>query len=240
MEPETLERFGIDTRDYAVSLGAELYGVASAEAYGEIFPDKPQPGQFVADARSVIVIGLPFEPGTMATVLSPDLAALRSKASDEVDTGAANPRGAERFFMAEENGVIIRELTLMGYKIAKYLRHHGWKSLHLPAAKQDARFRSAPFYHIPAMYLAGLGTVGLNWSIITPEFGPRVFVTSIITDCPLPPGEPVSEELCTRCGLCVENCPIQALDGDGGKNPFACASYGCCGTCIAICPEGEI
>ena len=240
MKQETPEGFGAETREYALSLGAELYGVASAEAYGEVFPDKPQPKQFVENAQSVIVIGLPFEPGTMATVLNPELAALRSKASDEVSTGAAQPAGAERFFLGEECRLIIHELALIGYKIAKYLRHHGWKSLHLPAGKQDARFRRAPFYHIPAMYLAGLGTVGLNWSIITPEFGPRVFVTSIITDSPLPPGQPMSEELCTKCNLCVEACPIQALDGKGGKNPFACASYGCCGTCIAICPEGEI
>ena len=54
------------------------------------------------------------------------------------------------------------------------------------------------------MYLAGMGTLGLNASILTPEFGPRVFVTSIITDAPLVAGKPMDEELCTRCGLCVE------------------------------------
>jgi len=90
------------------------------------------------------------------------------------------------------------------------------------------------------MYLAGLGTLGLNCSILTPQFGPRVFVTSIVTDCALTAGEPMEEEMCTRCGLCVHNCPIGAIDGEGWKNPFACASYGCCSTCIAICPVGEV
>jgi epoxyqueuosine reductase QueG len=240
MTQETLEAFGVETREFALSLGAELYGVASAEAYAEHFPEKPQPTQFVDNAQSVIVIGMAFEPGTMATVLNPKLAGLRSKASEEVRPGAAQPAGAERYFMGEENRIITQELTLMGYKMAKYLRRNGWKSLHLPACKQDARFRTAPFYHVPAMYLAGMGTLGLNWSIITPEFGPRIFVTSIITDCPLPAGKPMAEDLCTKCNLCVEACPIHALDGEGGKNPFACASYGCCGTCVAICPEGEI
>ena len=120
------------------------------------------------------------------------------------------------------------------------LRKRGWKSLHVPATKQSDQFRTAPFYHMPAMYLAGLGTLGLNCSIITPEFGPRVFVTMIITDCPLPHGAPMKDNICDECGLCVQNCPIGAIDGEGWKNPFACASYGCCGTCIAICPAGAM
>ena len=227
---------------YARDLGAELYGVAPAAAYADRFPDKPQPARFVENARSVVVIGLPFEPGTVATVLRPELAGLRSRAADEVTEGRSRvqPAGAERFFLGEENGLLSRELQSMGYKIARALRHEGWTALHLPPGKQNARFRTAPFYHMPAMYLAGMGTLGLNASILTPQFGPRVFVTSIITDAPLTAGEPMEEELCTRCGLCVENCPIKAIDGEGWKNPFACASYGCCGTCIAICPVGEM
>ena len=240
LRPSAIDQIGTDLKAYALSLGVELYGVASADAYAQHFPDKPQPTLFVENARSVVVIGLPFEPGTVATVLRPELAGLRKRASDQVTKTTVHAAGAENYFLAEENATISRELGLMGYKLAKYLRHRGWSALHLPIAKQDARFRTAPFYHMPAMYLAGLGTLGNNFSIITPQFGPRVKVTSIITDCPLPPGQPMATEMCTECGLCVENCPIQALDGKKGKNPFACASYGCCGSCIATCPVGEI
>jgi epoxyqueuosine reductase QueG len=146
--------------------------------------------------------------------------------------------GAERFFLGEEDATISRELSLIAYKMAKFLRHSGWQSFYLPVAKQNDRFRTAPFYHMPAMYLAGLGTLGLNCCILTPEFGPRVKVTSIITDAPLPAGRPMEQEMCSHCNLCVDNCPIGAIDGKGWKNPFACASYGCCGTCMAICPVG--
>jgi epoxyqueuosine reductase QueG len=231
-----------DLARYARELGAELYGVASAADYATEFPDKPQPTRFVEGARSVIVVGLPFEPGTVATVLRPELAGLRSRAADDVAAAQSRvqPAGAERFFLGEENDLLKRELQSMGYKIARYLRHQGWTALHLPPSKQNDRFRTAPFYHMPAMYLAGLGTLGLNCSILTPRFGPRVFVTSILTDAPLAAGRPMEKEMCTRCGLCVENCPINAIDGVGWKNPFACASYGCCSTCIAICPVGEM
>ena len=222
----------------ARDLGAELYGVASASLYKERFPDKPAPSTLLDGAQSVIIIGMPFEPGTVATVLKPELAGLKAKASEEIATSKVQPSGAERFFLGEENGILARELQLIGYKIAKYLRHQGYSALHLPPSKQNNRFRTAPFYHMPAMYLAGLGTLGLNCSILTPEFGPRVFVTSILTDCALDAGTPLEDDLCTQCRRCEKNCPIGAIDGKGWKNPFACASYGCCGTCIAICQVG--
>jgi epoxyqueuosine reductase QueG len=194
----------------------------------------------VEGARSIIIIGLPFEPGTVATVLRPELAGLRTQASDQVSTSNVQPAGAERFFLGEENDILVRELSLMGYRLAKHLRHQGWTALHLPPGKQDQRFRTAPFYHMPAMYLAGLGTLGLNCCILTPEFGPRFYVSAILTDCPLPCGTPVTGDLCEECRLCVENCPIGAIDGQGWKNPWACASYGCCATCLAICPVGQL
>jgi epoxyqueuosine reductase QueG len=239
-ETATAEKIGAELAEYARVLGAELYGVASAADYVREFPDKPSPARFVEGAQSVIIIGLPFEPGTVSTVLRPELAGLRAQASDQVTMSNVQPAGAERFFLGEEGLILARELALMGYKIAKFLRGRGWTALHLPPTAQDQRFRRAPFYHMPAMYLAGMGTLGLNCSILTPEFGPRIYVTSIITDCPLPAGKSMDEEMCTHCGLCVESCPIGAIDGQGWKNPFACASYGCCSTCIAICPVGEL
>jgi epoxyqueuosine reductase QueG len=239
-EAATAGQIGAELAEYARALGAELYGVASAAQYAREFPDKPSPARFVEGSQSVIIIGLPYEPGTVATVLRPELAGLRAQASDQVSTPNVQPVGAERFFLGEENSILARELALMGYKISKYLRHQGWTALHLPPGAQDNRFRTAPFYHMPAMYLAGLGTLGLNCSILTPEFGPRVYVTSIITNCPLSPDKPMDGEMCERCGLCAESCPIGAIDGKGWKNPFACASYGCCSTCIAICPVGEL
>jgi epoxyqueuosine reductase QueG len=192
------------------------------------------------NVQSIVIIGLPFEPGTMATVLRPELAGLRAEAADQVTSTTVQPVGAERFFLEEENEILNHELTLMGYKIAKFLRHPGYNALHLPPGKQDDRFRTVPFYHMPAMYLAGIGTLGLNFSILTPQFGLRIYVTSIISDCLLFTGQPMDEELCLRCFTYVKNCPIHALDGEGGKNPYACASYGCCSKCIAICPVGEI
>jgi epoxyqueuosine reductase QueG len=236
---ESIGQTGEKVQQYARSLGAELYGVAAAEALREHFPDKPQPERFVPGAKSVIVLGLPFSQGVMATVARPELSGLQQRASKAVTNVVGRVQGAERFFSGVENNMLDHELTLMAYKLARSIERRGFQAMYLPPSKGDNRFRTAPFYHMPAMYLAGLGTMGLNCSVLTPEFGPRVWVTSVITDLALPAGQPMAEELCTECQLCVENCPVHALDGQGWKDVHRCAAYGCCGTCQSICPVGK-
>ena len=46
---------------------------------------------------------------------------------------------------------------------------------------------------------------------------------------------------CSRCGACIEQCPVGAVEmGDGG--PFFAQPLDCtyCAVCEAICPEGAI
>ena len=93
-QARSADRIAGELAEYARALGAELYGVASAGDYVREFPDKPPPARFVENAQSIIVIGLPFEPGTVATVLRPELAGLRAQASDQVSNGSRyQPRG---------------------------------------------------------------------------------------------------------------------------------------------------
>lgn len=71
---------------------------------------------------------------------------------------------------------------------------------------------------------AGLGFVGKNCSLITPEFGSFVFLGEIITNLPFPPDQPV-EESCGTCNKCVEACPTGALVQGGQLNAKKCLSY---------------
>jgi epoxyqueuosine reductase QueG len=232
-------KYGEELETYARSLGADIYGVGSAAAYKELFPDKPSPQRFVPNAQSVIVLGLPFTVDTYASVIRPELTSLHRRAAEEVTSKGSSIQGAERYFLTEEMAILDREVRWVAYRLARKLEGDGYKAFHLPPGKADPRWLTAPFYHMPAMYLAGLGTVGLNCSILHPQFGPRLWVTSVITDKALPHGSPLEEEVCTYCMDCVEACPVQALDGQGGKQMFRCEAYGCCGTCQAICPIGK-
>jgi epoxyqueuosine reductase QueG len=227
-----------EIREYALSLGADIYGVASAQEYQARFPDKPSPMRFIEDARSIIVIGLSFTASTMGSVLSPELAALEER-KEEAMTNPGPPLGAERYFLGEENNMLIRETSYMAYRIAKKLENEGFSAFYVPPFKFDPRFKRAPFYITPAMYLAGLGTMGLNCCILTPEYGPNVLADVIITNRQLPAGQPVDEDLCQTCRRCVKSCPVDAIDGKGWKNVHLCASYGCCGACLAVCPTGR-
>jgi epoxyqueuosine reductase QueG len=82
-------------------------------------------------------------------------------------------------------------------------------------AKQNERFRARLFHHMPAICLTGQGMLGLNGPVLTPGFVPSVYLTSITTDCQIPRGKPMEQELCTRSALCVENCPVGAIDREG-------------------------
>ncbi|MDP6126891.1 MAG: hypothetical protein QF432_01885, partial [Dehalococcoidales bacterium] len=183
-------REGEELEAFARSLGAEIYGVATADAFNE-FPDKPQPSKFVPDARSVIVIGMPNTREIYATVAKPELAEIFRTGADDVALSEKHlgrpPAGAEQFYLGDEVTLLTHEVGLIGYKIAWKLHKEGFQAFYFPAPfKQEPRFRTAPFYFMPAMYLAGIGQMGLNCSILTPDYGPRIWVTAIITNKELP------------------------------------------------------
>lgn len=55
----------------------------------------------------------------------------------------------------------------------------------------------------------------------------------------LPAGQPIEPVFYEECKECVKRCPSTSLDGKGWKNVFRCAAYGCCGTCLSVCPIGN-
>lgn len=237
---------GVEFEAYARSLGAEIYGVASAEKYAELFGRKPQPDKFVENAKSVIIVGLPFDSEIMATVAKPHLAEIHRRAAADaaLDQRSANlpPAGAERYYLGPENLMLKHEVSMIAYKLARKFRQEGHKAFYMPDVTTEPRFKTAPFYFLPAMYVAGMGQLGMNCSIITPKWGPRIWVTSVITDLELPAGEPMEEMLfpgCKDCLECVKRCPSKALNGKYWKNVFKCSNYGCSATCLSVCPEGE-
>ncbi len=107
---------------------------------------------------------------------------------------------------------------------------------------------------------AGLGFIGRSGFLISPKFGSYVFISHIVTDCPLPPDKPLAQT-CAGCGQCARACPGGALSKDGIFIPERCLSYitqkkgqltleeerliresGCawgCDVCQAVCPHNR-
>jgi epoxyqueuosine reductase QueG len=111
------------------------------------------------------------------------------------------------------------------------------------------------FSHRHAAVLAGLGEIGLSNLLITPQFGARVRLVSIITEVPLEPDQPYEKSLCREgqkeCGkACVVHCPVEAISPDGRVNKDGCLRYQeqvmpwsavelRCGMCLGMCPIGK-
>lgn len=105
---------------------------------------------------------------------------------------------------------------------------------------------------------AGLGWVGKNCSLITPEFGSWVYLGELLTNLPLPPDQPI-EDQCGDCHLCIEVCPTGAIVQGGQLNAQKCVAYLTqvknfipdeyrakignrlygCDTCQTICPKNK-
>ncbi|MDY7031940.1 MAG: 4Fe-4S binding protein, partial [Thermodesulfobacteriota bacterium] len=158
-----------------------------------------------------------------------------------------------------------RILDNMAFELTLLLNRKGHASIFMSRdgyARIDVLIEkpAAAFAHIFAAHYAGLGSVGINHTILTKEFGPRVRFVSVFTNAELPPDPTLKENLCIRCGACVELCPVNAftiskeeLRDKNGKvvadyNKKVCAKRsklltvkGCypCGSCIKVCPVGE-
>lgn len=60
---------------------------------------------------------------------------------------------------------------------------------------------------------AGLGWIGKNCLLVTPEYGSAIRISSLLTDAPLECAQPIEKSRCGGCSLCVQNCPAGALKG---------------------------
>ena len=65
-----------------------------------------------------------------------------------------------------------------------------------------------------AAVLAGLGCIGRNNMLVTPEYGPRVRLRALFLDTELDPTGPVAFDPCADCKVyCRRVCPEKAMDG---------------------------
>ncbi|MCR4429902.1 MAG: tRNA epoxyqueuosine(34) reductase QueG [Tepidanaerobacteraceae bacterium] len=71
---------------------------------------------------------------------------------------------------------------------------------------------------------SGIGWIGENTCLFTPELGSWVFLGEILTDIEFEPDKP-APDLCDHCGKCVQACPTGALTAPYQMNPHRCLSY---------------
>jgi epoxyqueuosine reductase len=131
-----------------------------------------------------------------------------------------------------------------------------------PGGGEWVKTLSVAFQHKTAATRAGLGWVGRSALLVTPQFGPRIRLATVLTDMPLPVGEPVVAGECGRCTACVEACPACAIQGReweaGLERQALVDARACwetarrlllertgvdnavCGVCLSVCPVGSV
>lgn len=62
-----------------------------------------------------------------------------------------------------------------------------------------------------ATQAAGLGTIGRHSLLITPEYGSMVWLGAVLCEAELE-ADALKENICTNCNLCVNACPVNALE----------------------------
>jgi epoxyqueuosine reductase len=71
---------------------------------------------------------------------------------------------------------------------------------------------------------AGLGWIGKNSCVISPQAGSWILLSEIICSLPLEIDPPALDQ-CGDCTLCIEACPTQALVAPGVLDSTRCISY---------------
>lgn len=231
IEPEKLKE---NITDFVLGKGADIVGFAPAERWdeaGEIPPDF-RPRSLFPLTETVVVAGM----GMPLPIV-------------ETTPSAAH---------MELYNTVNRELDGLAYQLTRYLGRIGVPAIAFPRdgygsikILKDKPY--AAFSHVYAGKYAGLGTIGQNGVLLTPEFGPRVRLVSVLVGAKLPPSPLREEELCINCKTCSRCCPVGALTPrpDRIKADFVVQSCiaraeeltrrRCypCGTCTKVCPVGQ-
>jgi epoxyqueuosine reductase len=174
-----------------------------------------------------------------AVVMAVALDELGVATSPEVPAGAATGLGYSK-------------MAFIAGTLAEFVRNLGYTAV---SSGNDIGLS------VPLAVDAGLGQVGRNGLLITPEYGPRVKICKVFTDLPLIPDEPVEfgvTQYCMGCERCAEECEVEAIQKGPPLWEPACASsspgalkwyvdgekcfeYWCdngadCSTCVSVCP----
>jgi epoxyqueuosine reductase len=226
--------------DWAMSWGADYFGIADlSPARDAIFE---QGGTGIAEYPCGISIGV--------ALLHPIVNQLLPRTE----------RAAAINYRFHCYDVVNSRLDQIASRLGSVLQRKGYKAFPVPASKRvdDDRI-CAIFSHKLSAHMAGLGWIGKNCLLITPDMGPRVRWATVLTDAPLETTRGSIGERCGECRECVDVCPVKAFTGRPFRagEPRAvrfdatrCDRYfskmkekdaetAVCGLCLYACPYGR-
>jgi len=99
-----------------------------------------------------------------------------------------------------------------------------------PDHRHKAYVDTGPILERALAEQAGLGSIGKNACLITPEHGSWVFLAEVITTLdlattPAPKPFKIKAHVCGNCTLCIDACPTAAIIAPGVIDSRLCISY---------------
>lgn len=97
------------------------------------------------------------------------------------------------------------QMAELSASLAKYIRSLGYEAI--PCGNDTTQ-------SIPLAIDAGLGELGRNGLMLSPEYGPRQRLCKVLTNLPLIPDKPIDfgiRKYCETCHACAAACPANAI-----------------------------
>lgn len=214
-------------RSMFISLGADVCGIANIDRFKDA-PEGFHPADIYKDCKSVIVFGKALPKG-LAKVPS-------------------------RIIYGHFNDIVPAELDRIAYLAALEIERR-FNTCVVPFPSDgpyeywDAeRLEGRGLISMKhAAVLAGIGTLGKNTMLLNPRYGNMLTIGAVLTQLDLPSDVP-AEEICIKnCRLCLDSCPVKALDGitanqslcrthTYASNPRGFSVVNC-NQCRVVCPR---
>ncbi len=210
-------------KEILYSLGADICGIAGIDRFDDA-PEGYHPLDVLPTCKSVISFGCRFPVGTLQCKTPVVYTRVRNSITPKMDAIALN------FCMEmEKKGIVC--VPVPTNESEWDVKTNRWRSV--VSQKHAAQ-------------AAGLGTIGRHSLLITPEFGSMVWLGCVLCEAELEP-DTLKESVCSDCNLCVEACPVNALESRE-MNQKTCWNYAfgedeekknwriSCHKCRDICP----
>lgn len=213
-------------RQYALGKGANLVGFAQAEDFLDA-PAGFRPTDLMPTARGVVVLAKALPKGVVST----DNAVVYTL----------------------HHTHLLQQLDTLAYEVALFIEENGGFAMPTPADdpyfhwEEERKHGMGIFSHRHAAVKAGLGMLGKSALVLTPEYGNRVELVSVITNLPFRPAPPVTGLCPPGCQLCENACPSGAQQGRYAIEQKPCRLHFTaktdrghtiyrCWQCRAVCP----
>lgn len=198
----------------ALALGADLVGIADGELMNLNPPDPADPRRPIditaLDHKRVIVL------------------------AKRLNNGVARiPAWGDRTKLYNDE-LALSTLEEVSLELVYWLEDLGYPAIIIPPTHVDPwRYKDDPGQHMQTLLSlphaaveAGLGTLGLNLQLLTPQYGPRVVLTAVLCSLDVEPDGRREEGLChgPSCGRCLSACPGDTV-GWWDRDWNACDQY---------------